>query len=534
MKHISTCIYTFSELINHDYLYVDKTEYLYRLVREPKGQYFGARPRRFGKSLAISTLDAIFRGQRELFRGLYIYDADYDWKTYPVIHIDFARMDMTDRESLTVSLNDCLRRIAVSYGLDADALAADGIRTPTLFGRLIDALSDRYQEQVVLLIDEYDKPILDHMNSPEEAEACRAYMDNFYQIIKGSEPAIRFAFITGVTRFAKVSIFSKLNNFDDITMDERYSGMFGYTQRELEENFAPFLEEAATAGNLTRAELTERIREWYDGFLFAEHGETMYNPVSVGQFFNSGYRFENFWFATGTARFLVDLVKKNHLVLADLTDVTMSANSFNTFDATMLASGEVQREALIQMLYQTGYLTLDSVLVEKPKIYRLRFPNYEVRQSFSENLLNVYAGSSRTESFVAGVLSAAQDGDTGQMMEYMSGFFAGLPYDLQIRNEKYYQSIVYTIFTLCGMDMLTEFKTNTGRIDAVLMAGRHIYIIELKLNQSADAALEQINDKKYEERFLLPARLAGKKIHKLGINFCYADGVRNITQWREE
>jgi len=529
MKDISTGIYTFEKLITEGKLYVDKTKYIYNIAKESSGYYFLSRPRRFGKSLTVSTLDALFHGKKELFKGLYIYDADYDWKEYPVIHIDFGKVVMKSIAELNKNLLVMLGRTAEYYGVDfSEEDAASG------FERLINSLGTKYNTQVVLLIDEYDKPILDHMNSPEEVEEYRNYMDSFYQVIKGSESMLRFVFITGVTKFAKVSIFSKLNNIEDITMNRDFASMLGYTQSEFETNFSEYIDNAVTESGVTHDELLAKIKFWYDGFLFHEHGEKMYNPVSIGKFMNNNYEFRNYWFATGTPTFLIKMLKKNGLVLCDLKDVLMSANSFDTFDVTTLASDTVENTALMQMLYQTGYLTLDKVMIEEPKTYRLRFPNYEVEQSFSESLVNAYTGPAKTGGFISGFVTSAYNGDTDEMMEYMQTFFSELPYDIQIKSEKYYQSIVYTIFKMCGMKVMTELRTNIGRIDAVMTIGDQVYIIEFKLNRSADVALEQIDEKKYADGFILPARRDGKTIHKLGINFCCSEEVRNVTDWREE
>jgi len=529
MKDISTGIYTFEKLITEGKLYVDKTKYIYNIAKESSGYFFLSRPRRFGKSLTVSTLDAVFRGKKELFKGLYIYDTDYDWKEYPVIHIDFGKVVMKSIAELNKNLLVMLGRTAEYYEVDfSEEDAASG------FEQLINSLGTRFNEQVVLLIDEYDKPLLDHLNSPEEAEEYRNYMDSFYQVIKGSESMLRFAFITGVTRFAKISIFSKLNNIYDISMHSDYADMLGYTDEELRLNFGEYMDEAADKLGVTREKVLSDVKRWYDGFKFCDGAKTVYNPVSIGMFINDRYRYRNFWFATGTPTFLMKMLKKNRIVLSDLENVLMSETSIDTFDVTMLASEDVENSAIIQMLYQTGYLTLDRIMIETPTTYRLRFPNYEVEQSFSESLANVYTGPAKTGGFISGFVTSAYDGDTAEMMEYMKTFFSELPYDIQIKSEKYYQSIVYTIFKMCGMKVMTELRTNIGRIDAVMTVGDHVYIIEFKLNRSGEAALEQIDERKYADGFILPARKEGKTIHKLGINFNCSEDVRNVTDWQEE
>jgi len=531
MKTISTSIYTFEDLITGGCLYVDKTEYMYRLITTPKGQFFCSRPRRFGKSLTVSTLDAIFKGKRELFDGLYIAGTDYDWRKYPVIHLDFAREITSSKDSLDESLSASLKNIAGLYGIDN--LPEEG--AALIFRELIRKLKVKHDADVVILIDEYDKPILDHMDSFDEAEEMRGFMDEFFQVIKGSEPDIRFTFITGVTKFAKVSIFSKLNNLDDITMREEYAEMFGYTDAELRYNFAEYIGEASEKNSQSSEELISEIKRWYDGFLFNENVETVYNPVSIGSFFNNGYKFKNYWFSTGTPTFLTKLLRRNHLIHADFDNVLMSESSFDVFDVVELSGDNVSNERLLQMLYQTGYLTIDKLIREKPRrIFKLKFPNYEVESSFNENLTGIYARPDSVNSCVNAIVTAADSGNTEALIVTIKTFFASLSYDIQIKEEKYYQSMFFAICKLSGMDIDTEVTTNIGRIDAVLKAVGHVYIIEFKLNSTEDSAFNQIDEKKYAEKYILPAKKTGDKVHKLGINFSYADNIRNITGYREE
>ena len=530
-KYISTNIYTFEDLIRGNCLYVDKTDFIYRMISIPKGEFFVARPRRFGKSLMVSTLEAIFRGKKELFQGLRIAEEDYDWKVYPVIHLDFAGLVLKNLDLLTSSLQDVLTDIADSYGVSLE-------RTdPALmFSRLISALKEKTGKAVVVLIDEYDKPILDHLDSREEAENFRSFMDSFYQVIKGAEPLLRFVFITGVTKFAKVSIFSKLNNLTDLTLRKEFATMFGYTQEELESYFADYIDDAVTAmvqdnsGEvLDRAALLNELQRWYDGFRFSDGAESVYNPVSVGTFFLNDYRFSNYWFETGTPTFLIGLMKRNHLLVQDMADVVLSENSFNTFDAAELSAELVNNERIEQMLYQTGYLTIDQMLrVGRNRLYKMRYPNLEVEDSFTNNLLTAYSGKVSTSSYISRVGVAASDGDPEEIVRILKDFFDNLPYDLQIHAEKYYQAMVYMMLKMCGMDIQTEVKTNTGRIDAVFDAGRYLYLVEFKLEKSAEAAVNQIIDDHYADKYLFSAREKRQQICLLGIDFCYAKEYRTI------
>ena len=437
---------------------------------------------------------------------------------------------MESMASLTESLLDMLVRCAKEYDVIIERTTP--ARTLEL---LISALYDKTGKGVVLLIDEYDKPILEHVDSMEDAEQYRDYIGNFYQIIKGSERYLRFTFITGVTKFAKVSIFSKLNNLDDISMNPAYGTMFGYTQDEFESYFKEYIDKAADDTGMRRDELLAEIKNWYDGFKFADKSPSVYNPVSIGSFFNNGSDFENYWFATGTPTFLMKLLRSNHIVLSDLPKRTLNGTSFNSFNLTDLAQTSPDDERLTQLLYQTGYLTIDKLLWSSPdKVYQLRFPNFEVSYSFAQNLLSEYAPKASASDNVTKIRLAAMNGDTEAMIEHLKAFFSALPYDIQVKEEKYYQSIVYTIFRMCNMKMMTEVTTNIGRIDGVLDAGKHLYIIEFKLNKTADAALEQIDEKKYADSFILPAKEKGQVIHKLGINFSYDEKTRNVSEWKEE
>lgn len=536
MKAVNTSTYTFEKLINGNCIYVDKTEYFYKLVTGKGGMYFMSRPRRFGKSLAVSIFDAIFRGKKDLFRDLKIYDMDYDWEVYPVIRLDFASEVLLTKEQFDQSLKESLKWIAKEYGI-----TEDNGSPAVFFKKLIRSLKKKTGKNVVLLIDEYDKPLLDHLSSPEEAEEWQKYMDSFYQIIKGSEADLRFVFMTGVTKFAKVSVFSKLNNLDDLTMNRDYSEMFGYTQEELVQYFNGYLDDAVSKavcdeeGNvLDKDALLAEIKRWYDGFKFSEYGSNVYNPVSIGQFMNGHYEFSNYWFATGTPTFLMDILKRNGITDMELSGISMDKDMFNTFDAVELAGEGVPKERIYQMLYQTGYLTIDKgIRMPGGGALMLRFPNLEVKRSFEKNLFLKYTGRD-SGGFGAALGFRAVKGDTEGMIELLKSYFASFPYDIQIKHEKYYQSMVRIMFEMSGMKFLTEDMTNTGRIDGVLEAGEHLYIIEFKLNRTSDEALAQIDEKKYAEKYILPAKEKGLKLHKLGINFCYDKDVRNITEWKEE
>ena len=535
MKNLSTSIYTFEKLRQENCVYVDKTEYLHKLVTGASQQVFCARPRRFGKSLTVSTLEAIFRGKRELFEGLYIGEQDYDWQEYPVVHLDFARADMRDLDKLQMSLCLQLSQIGEEYGI-----SLQGNNPVVMFDILLRNLAQQSNHGVVLLVDEYDKPIFEHIEDKEDAEEFRKFLSSFYQIIKGAESQERFVFLTGVTRLAKLSIFSKLNNLFDITMDEEFATMMGYTQSELENDFAGWLDKSLAeqvtdeCGELLDREgLLGELKRWYDGYCFAPGCETVYNPVSVGNFFLKKNAFRNYWFATGTPRFLVDLMQRNKMTLMDVTGARLPASSLDSFDVTELAGSGVRNERIIELMLQTGYLTLDYVLTRPQLAYVMRFPNAETEKSFGENLLNAYVKQRTPAAWSVDIWEAAERGDTEKFINMLQSFFADIPYTMQLDYEKFYQTVVYIICRMCGMDIQAEVATNIGRIDAVLKAGQHLYIMEFKLDKTAGTALAQIDEKKYVQKYILPARKKGQVIHKLGINFSY-DKDRNITDWQEE
>jgi len=318
--------------------------------------------------------------------------------------------------------------------------------------------------------------------------------------------------------------------------------MCGYTQSELESNFAEYLDSEEFLsmedddGNILGRETgLELLKYWYDGFCFCDGEETLYNPVSVGQFFVNRCRFRNYWFSTGTPSFLIDIVRKNHMLTGDLNGALISDSSFNVFDIAELSGRDIRDERIVQLMLQAGYLTIDKVVRKRPQyIYSLRFPNYEVELSFTESLISEYYSNDKPLSYANEIVTCAENGRTGEMIEWFEEFFANMPYDIRIKDEKYYQSMVYAVFKLCGMDIIAEECTNVGRIDAVLDTAAHMYIIEFKLNKTAGEAIEQIDDRKYSQKYLYSAKKRCKCVHKLGINFVYAEGYRNINDWKEE
>ncbi|NMA43117.1 MAG: AAA family ATPase, partial [Oligosphaeraceae bacterium] len=371
MKDLTSSVYTFEDLINGHYLYVDKTEYIWNLVRPYKGIYFMSRPRRFGKSLTVSTLKAVFQGKKDLFKGLAIHDKAYDWQEYPVIHLDMANCDartpLALRKYLVRGLAEQASSHHVSVAIHEDELAAS-------FESLIRAIANAKDSPVVILLDEYDKPILNALMTPE-ATACRDVLKGFYSTIKKCESLERFVFVTGVTKFSHVSLFSDLNNLSDITMHADYATMLGYTQEEFEKYFAGRLDAAVDKLDVPREQLLAEIKAWYDGYRFEEHAETVYNPVSLAQCFINGCKLSNYWFSTGTPAFLMEVIRKTNFNFERALNEPVMGFAFNAF--------EIDRIDPLTLLLQTGYLTIKSSSVELGEtLYYLDFPNREVKAAF--------------------------------------------------------------------------------------------------------------------------------------------------------
>ena len=515
MKELTTSIFSFENLIRGKYLYVDKTEYIWQLIENEGESYFLSRPRRFGKSLTLSTLKAVFEGKKELFKGLAIYDKPYDWKPYPIIHLslgDYSPINNT-AEKLNLYFLRKVKAIAkdlkVSLTIDDDASQA--------FAEMMNIFKEKNQ-QVVILIDEYDKPILDNVTEPniKEIQKC---LKGFYSVLKDRNSQERLLFITGVSKFCHVSLFSDLNNLTDITMDARFATMLGYTQEELEANFGDRLD--ALAGD--RDELMQEIKRWYNGYRFEENAKTVYNPVSLAQFFQSDGKFKNYWFATGTPTFLLELMKKQRF---DLEKALTSPVSNLAFDAY-----EIDRLNPLTLLVQTGYLTIDSTVKRfGDTTYRLRFPNLEVKGAFETYLAGYCSGlfADQVKDSVYQLADAVTAGDVDGFMETMKVFFAKVPYDVHLKDENNFQLLFFSIFMLLGISITAESKTNQGRIDAVATNEGFVFVFEFKLDKSKEMALEQIKDRDYYRRYMN----SGKKIILIGVNFDMEKG--QIQDWTSQ
>ncbi len=515
MKLLTSGIYTFEKLIKDNYLYVDKTEYIWDLISQPTGLYFLSRPRRFGKSLTVSTLETVFNGKKELFKGLSIYNKDYDWKKYPVIHLDFADTDADSPAALKEDISERLQKIADNY-----KVPLKGKTIQSQFRQLIYKLSEK--NPVVILVDEYDKPILGNVSNPKVKEILKV-LKGFYSVIKGTEGKQRFVLLTGVSKFAHVSVFSDLNNLTDITYDSDYAAMLGYTQEEFEDNFAEYIDQVAKQQNIPRQELLDKLKQWYDGYCFHANGPLVYNPVSVAQFFLKKGEFRSYWFATGTPSFLLELAQKTQFDFEQALTEPVSGLVFDSF--------EIDNLNPLALLLQTGYLTIKGTEEDfGVTLYYLGFPNDEVKSSFDAYLLNYYTKvpKENIEELSVRLARLVRSGEVDAFMELLKTFFAQIPYDIKLRNEKYYQTIFFMLFLLLGVHIEAEARTNNGRIDAVASYGEWTYLLEFKLNKNAKTALNQIKDKEYFRKYLH----TGKRIIMIGVNFDSKSG--QIKDWQKE
>ena len=528
-------VQSFKVLRNDRYLYVDKTAYIAQLVTNSR-VYFLSRPRRFGKSLFLSTLTAYFLGQKELFKGLYLEKAEKEqavlenragWLEYPVLYFDFNIGKYTDSGALNERLHVMLSEAESLYGISTSKEAQPFFASR--FEKLLKAAYQQTGKQIVILVDEYDKPLLQTMGVNETLnEDYRNTLKAFYSVIKTCDEYIRFAFLTGVTKFSKISIFSDLNNLRDISLEKHYAGICGITQTELETNFQPEIQVLADEQDLTYQETLTALQQWYDGYCFAPAGEGMYNPFSLLNAF-AKERFGSYWFETGTPTFLVNFLKEAHYFVPDLDgNVELDESGLQTYRA-------IAQDAL-PILFQAGYLTIKEYISDV-RLYRLGFPNDEVRYGFLENLLPAYSDVpfGQTGVWVGRFVQDIRKGKVDSFTERMQSIIAGISYDnfsskeLKLR-EQNYQTAVYLIFKLMGQFVQTEVHCTTGRADCVVKTADTIYLFEFKLsgNGGAQDAIEQIKENAYAAQY----KTDGKKIVLIGAGF--EEATRTIKNWKVE
>jgi hypothetical protein len=489
MKKLPIDVSSFPTLLRENYVYIDKTEHIYNLITSGR-LYFLSRPRRFGKSLLLSTLAELFAGNKELFKGLWIYEnSTYDWPECPVIHLDFSRLSFGTPQELKTSLSWAVTHIAKSFGIDVSDAPFAGEKIQVLVEELYK------RNKVVILIDEYDYPIINSILHIETVKANRDVLRQFFSTIKSLDEYLGAFFLTGVSKFSKTSIFSGLNNLNDITMDPIASVLLGYTREEILHAFSEHINTIAQEMGKSSQEVLQGITEWYNGYRFSEKEQLVYNPFSV-LYLLQKKKFDDYWFASGTPSFLMNLLKDQYREMIDISDIGMPSENLGSF--------EVENIPLIPILYQTGYLTIKEYDPKK-NLYKLDFPNREVRGAFNKYLLATFAGSdpSAVKSAIPRLMSALSHGDVALFMSLLQILFAHIPYQLHIPLERYYHSLFQLLASILTHDTQSEISTDKGRIDLVIKMNGITYLFEIKLDGTAEQALRQIEDRKYHERYLL-------------------------------
>ena len=478
-------IQTFDKIIEGDYLYIDKTGYVHDLASK-YNYVFLSRPRRFGKSLLSSTFHSYFAGDERLFRGLKAGEMNNDWRRHPVFHFDMSTAKHMTEEQLVRNLGYKLTEYEREYGNDPE-ISRDDVNAR--LERLIKEAVDKTGEKAVIIIDEYDAPLLDVMNDKERLAPMRQIMRNFYSPIKSLDPYLRFVFITGINKFAQLSIFSELNNLQNISMMPEYSAVCGISQHEIESQMRDCVEQFANRLGLTKRQVLAKLKEYYDGYHFSHNSEEIYNPFSLLKALNAG-EFGSYWFESGTPTYLIERLEKNPIDESELDRMTEVARS--DFDV----SPEISDNSL-PMLYQTGYLTIKDFNPEDDS-YTLGYPNKEVKMGFIKDLLARYRSvDGMSSSFVLKFNKALKEKNIDSALTLMKSFLAGIPNDLENKTEKHYQTIIYLIFSLLGYYIQSEVKSAIGRADAVCRTKDRIYVFEFKVDSSAEDALRQIDDKGY-------------------------------------
>ena len=513
LRKLPIGIQTFEKIREEDYLYVDKTAMIYYIART-SSPYFLSRPRRFGKSLLLSTFESYFQGRKDLFQGLAIEKLETEWEQYPVLHLDLNARKYETVADLVAMLNQYLEKWELLYGAEKQD------RSPEeRFAYVIEQACVKTGKQTVVLIDEYDKPLLQAILNEDLLDEYRRILKAFYGVLKSADRYLRFVFLTGVTKFAQVSVFSDLNQLNDISMDGAYRTLCGITKDELVKTFTPEIRRLGESEEMTFEDTVLRLEKQYDGYHFSEDTTVgLFNPFSLLNVFQK-VKFGNFWFQTGTPTYLVDLLKQSDYDLRLLVNgVEVTASAFSEYRA------EVNNP--LPMIYQSGYLTIKHYDREVG-LYTLKFPNDEVRYGFLNFLVPYYTKVTDDETgfHIAKFMRELRANDVDAFMERLKVFFAGIPYELNDNSERHYQAIFYIVFTLMGQFVETEVRSARGRADAVVKTKDYIFVFEFKLNGSAEDALKQIDEKGY----LIPYKLDGRSLVKIGVNF--SKETRNVDTY---
>jgi hypothetical protein len=501
-------ISTLKTILKEDYLYVDKTDIAQKIIEN--GQYyFLSRPRRFGKSLFLDTLKTIFNGDKEFFKGLSIYENGYKFEKYPVIHISFGSGAGKTKADYEQKIYEIMR----SNQEDLDVSCDKTLSSSGCFKELIKQAYKKYDKKVVVLVDEYDKPILDNIEDTQAAKLMREELKNFYSVIKESDEFIKLVFITGVSKFSKVSLFSGLNNIQDITLNPNYAIICGYTQNDVETVFGEHL----------RGQDFEKIRKWYNGYKFL--GEGVYNPFDILLFISNNFAFRNYWFSTATPTFLLKLIEKNNYFLPNLEEIVKDEMMLNSFDVDYIE--------LETLMWQTGYLTIyESYESFKGMKYKLCIPNKEVKISLYSSIVDFMSKNTNSEIDQENLYNALIASDFIAFEKTFKSLFASIPYNLFTKNkmyeyEGYYVSVFYAYIKALGIELIGEDCTSKGRIDLTIKLSNVIYIIEFKVDGTS--ALGQIKEKKYHEKYLDE----DKEIYLVGIEFSKEEKNISCFEWEK-
>ena len=505
-------IQSFEKLREGGYLYVDKTEEVYRMV-STSVPYFLSRPRRFGKSLLLSTMEAYFQGRKDLFHGLAIERFETEWKEYPVLHLDLNARKYAQVSDLTNMLNQYLEEWEQKYGTEKRE------RSPEeRFAYMIERAYKQTGLPVVVLIDEYDKPLLQALLDDSLLDEFRRILKAFYGVLKSADRYLRFVFLTGVTKFAQVSVFSDLNQLNDVSMKPAYATICGITAKELLHTFKPEIKRVGERNGLSFDDTVRRLTDMYDGYRFEESAERVFNPFSLLNVFDAG-KFDNYWFQTGTPTYLADILKRSDYDLRLLIEgVEVPSSAFTAYRA--------ETNNPLPMIYQSGYLTIKGY---NPRFgtYRLGFPNKEVEKGFMEFLVPFYTSVRKDEApfAIERFVCEVEDGDVDAFFGRLRSFLADSPYELARDLELHYQNVLFILFKLLGLYVNVEYHTSQGRIDMVVQTERYVYVMEFKLDGTAEEALRQIEEKQYA----LPFTADRRKLFRIGVNF--SEKARNIEKW---
>ena len=506
-------IQTFKEIRKRDLLYIDKTEYIYRMTHSGGKYFFLGRPRRFGKSLLVSTFESYFSGKKELFEGLAIEKLEKDWTAYPVLHFDMSGGKHMEKEQLEGYLDYILKEHEATWGISIPPKDANT--------RLIELVTTAYEKsgkQVVVLIDEYDAPMLDAAHEKEYLDKLRNVMRNFYSPLKMCEPMLRFVFLTGITKFSQVSIFSELNNITNVSMRKEYAGICGITEQELLTQMQEDIDALAEAQGITREEAISKLKENYDGYHFSAVSPDVFNPYSLLNCFDSK-EFCAYWFSSGTPTYLINMMKKYDVLPSEITRVEADESEFDAPTEDM--------PTIMPLLYQSGYITIKDYDKEFD-YYTLDVPNKEVKVGLTKTLIPSYVTQNTlaTTNTARRIAQCLAKQDMEGALQLLKTYLGTVPYCNNTRHEGHYQQVLFIIFSLLT-DYLVDVEVHTpnGRVDIVMLSRTNLYLIEVKMNKDAQTALQQIDLKDYRQRFAL----CGKPVVKVGINFDSEKG--NIEDW---